>query len=203
MELNGTFYRLPKPSDLKRYFKITPHDFAFSVKMSRYITHVKRLSEKQSILDFQKLILDNLENKLQHFLFQLPSSFRYSDEVLDLIVNNVPNTPQSVVEFRHSSWWVPRVEESLMRANITFANVDYPGLENYAVNTSPAFYLRLHGNPVLFTSSYDATSLQRFRKWVPENANDISVYFNNTVGEAGYLNATQFMSMLHQHQAGE
>jgi uncharacterized protein YecE (DUF72 family) len=157
---------------------------------------------RQSILDFQNLVLGNLENKLQHFLFQLPSNFRYSDEALDRLVSNVPNTPQSVVEFRHSSWWNPRVEELLMNANITFVNVDYPGLDNYVMNTSPAFYLRLHGNPVLFTSSYDITSLQKFREWVPDNANEVSVYFNNTVGEAGYQNAAQFMSMFRQHQPG-
>src|SRR5690348_4857711 len=68
VELNGTFYRMPKPSDLRKYFQITPKDFTFSVKMSRYVTHVKRLTIRESITDFQDLVIGNLQNKLQHFL---------------------------------------------------------------------------------------------------------------------------------------
>jgi uncharacterized protein YecE (DUF72 family) len=202
VELNGTFYRLPKPSDLKRYFQITPDDFTFSVKVSRFITHVTRLTIKQSIDDFQNLVRENLENKLQYFLFQFPSNFRYSEENLQRILASVPNRPQSVVEFRHSSWWNALVKESLTQSNITFANVDFPGLDTYVMNTSPVFYLRLHGNPVLFSSSYETSTLQKFQEQIPHDAVDTNVYFNNTMEEAGYKNAAQFMTMLKVHQTG-
>jgi uncharacterized protein YecE (DUF72 family) len=196
VELNGTFYRLPKSADLKRYYQITPDDFTFSVKVSRYITHVKRLTVKTSIDDFQELVSESLQNKLQYFLFQFPSNFRYSEENLDRLVSNVPNNPQSVVEFRHSSWWNEGVKNSLTQSNITFANVDYPGLDSFVVNTSPSFYLRLHGSPVLFASSYDTVTLQKFQEQIPRDAADANVYFNNTMAEAGYKNAAQFVSML-------
>lgn len=196
VELNGTFYKLPKSSDLKRYFQMTPHDFTFSVKVSRYVTHVKRLTVKSSIDDFQSLVLENLQSKLQHFLFQFPSNFRYSVENLDRIVTNVPNRPQSVIEFRHGSWWNGVVRESLTQSNITFANVDYPGLDTQVMNTSRSFYLRLHGNPVLFTSSYKASTLRKFQAQIPDDAVDSNVYFNNTMGDAGYKNAAQFMDIL-------
>mgnify|MGYP003580245046 CR=1 FL=1 len=99
VELNGTFYRLPKPSDMKRYFQITPDDFTFSVKVSRFITHITRITIKQAIDDFQNLVRENLENKLQYFHFQFPSNFRYSEENLQRILASVPNRPESVVEF--------------------------------------------------------------------------------------------------------
>jgi uncharacterized protein YecE (DUF72 family) len=200
VELNGTFYKLPKPSDLKRYFQITPNDFTFSVKVSRFITHVKRLTIRQSIDDFQNRVRENLENKLQYFLFQFPSNFRNSEENLDRVLSNVPNSPQSVVEFRHRSWWNAHVKESLTRSNITFANVDYPGLDTYVINTSPAFYLRLHGNPVLFSSNYDASTLEKFQEQIPHDAVDANVYFNNTKEEAGFKNAAQFVTMVKKHQ---
>jgi uncharacterized protein YecE (DUF72 family) len=56
LELNGTFYRQPKIADLRRYTLITPPAFRFSVKMSRFITHVKRLADTESIRMFQDLI---------------------------------------------------------------------------------------------------------------------------------------------------
>jgi uncharacterized protein YecE (DUF72 family) len=203
VELNGTFYKMPKPSDLKRYFQITTDDFTFSVKMSRYVTHVKRLTIRESITDFQALVMDGLQNKLQFFLFQFPSNFHYTEENLDRIVNNVPNSPHNVVEFRHGSWWNDDVRKTLTASGITFANVDYPGLETYVLNTSRSFYLRLHGNPVLFASSYDTTELKKFREQLPKDVVDANVYFNNTMNEAGYENAAQFVSLVHENQTGK
>ncbi|HMG93852.1 MAG TPA: DUF72 domain-containing protein [Chryseolinea sp.] len=199
VELNGTFYRIPKSSDLKRYFQVTPDDFTFSVKMSRYITHVQRLTSRESITDFQTLLKDNLQNKLQYFLFQFPASFHYSEENLDRIVTHVPNSPNNVVEFRHQSWWNDDVRKILTQSAITFVNVDYPGLDSYAINTSPLFYLRLHGNPVLFTSSYDNAELEKFRLQIPDDATSVNVYFNNTMNAAGYENAAQFMGVISQN----
>lgn len=141
VELNGTFYRKPKLSDLKKYAELTPEDFTFAVKMSRYITHVQRLKEKQSILDFQELIRLGMNNKVACFLFQMPPSFHYSDENLERIINNVPHTQQSVVELRHLSWWNTNVKEGFENAGITFCNVDFPGLETYFIHTSSIFYL--------------------------------------------------------------
>jgi uncharacterized protein YecE (DUF72 family) len=195
VELNGTFYRMPKSSDLKRYFQVTPDDFTFSVKMSRYITHVKRLTVRESIRDFQALVSDNLQNKHQYFLFQFPANFRFSEENLDRIVTQVPNNPRNVVEFRHKSWWNDYVREILTQSTITFANIDYPGLESHVINTSPQFYLRLHGNPVLFASSYDTTALKKFHGQIPNDAVTANIYFNNTMNEAAYKNAAQFVSM--------
>ena len=195
VELNGTFYKMPKASDLKRYFQSTPEEFTFSVKMSRYITHVKRLTIPESIVDFQELVVENLQNKLQHFLFQFPSNFRYSKENLERIVESIPHSPQNVVEFRHDSWWNEDVKKSLTASTITVANVDYPGLATQVLNTSMSFYMRLHGNPILFVSSYEASELKKFVQQIPNDAVTASVYFNNTANEAGYKNAAQFMSL--------
>ena len=92
VELNGTFYRTPKLADLKKYASVTEDDFRFSVKMSKYITHVLKLKEsKQQVSDFQSLIEEGLEKKLSYFLFQLPPSFHYNEENLARIIDNVPH----------------------------------------------------------------------------------------------------------------
>lgn len=195
VELNGTFYRTPKLADLKKYATVTHENFTFSVKMSRFITHIQRLKEKQSIVDFQDLILQGLEHKLQHFLFQMPPSFRYSDENLQKVIEHVPSASKNVVELRHISWWNDTVQTAFEKANLTFCNVDYPGLNTWLMHTSPDFYLRLHGNPELFKTPYTQDQLENFYASIPLKAKNCSVYFNNTITEAGFQNALQLMNI--------
>lgn len=192
VELNGTFYRTPKASDLKKYYEITPLDFCFSVKMSKQITHIQKLKGSKSLVEeFQSLIREGLKEKCLHFLFQLPPSFHYTEENLELVLETIPNLPENVVEFRHVSWWNETVQQKLAAAGITFCNVDFPGMETFFMHTTPSFYLRLHGNPVLFKSSYEKADLERFSKAIPEDGTSSCVYFNNTYYEAGYTNALQ------------
>lgn len=143
LELNGTFYRMPKIADLEKYAAITPGNFRFSVKMSRFITHVKRLTHTDSIKRFQDLVISGLGSKLACFLFQMPPTFRYSEENLQRIVDNVPGHTNSVIEFRHASWWTDDVADVLHNSGITFCNVDFPGLESHVVDTHERFYMAI------------------------------------------------------------
>lgn len=196
VELNGTFYKTPKLSDLKRYANVTEDDFKFSVKMSKYITHILKLNDcKQIITDFQDLIKEGLKDKLTNFLFQLPPSYHYTKENLDKILTNISHHPHNVVEFRHISWWNEEVKQEFKNSGLTFCNVDLPGLASYFISSSPVFYLRLHGNPELFKSSYSSEKLKEFHEKIPLNSLQTMVYFNNTYYEAGYKNAREFMNI--------
>ncbi len=191
VELNGTFYRQPKLADLKKYASVTTGDFTFSVKMSRYISHVQRLKDKPTIEKFQSLILEGLEHKLQHFLFQMPPNYHYSEENLQTLIENIPHSPQNVVEFRHASWWNNEVETALRSASITFCNIDFPGIKSPFISTTGLFYLRLHGNPELFKTPYTKRKLKSFYNKFPTDARICTVYFNNTVTDAGFENALE------------
>jgi uncharacterized protein YecE (DUF72 family) len=200
VELNGTFYRMPKLDNLKRYAESTPEDFTFSVKMSRYITHVKRLQEsRQSIMDFVGLMREGLGMKLSCVLFQMPGTFRYTDENLQRIADNIPREESNVVEFRHASWWSEPVTTWFANNDLTFCNVDYPGLITSFVHTSALFYLRLHGNPELFKSSYSVEKLEQFFEMIPSHCRRAFIYFNNTAYEAGYTNASQLRQIVSAH----
>ncbi|HEY1039249.1 MAG TPA: DUF72 domain-containing protein [Bacteroidia bacterium] len=197
VELNGTFYRTPRLSDLKRYREQTGGEFRFSVKMSKAITHIGRLNESaEQIAGFQKLIKEGLGNKLNYFLFQMPPSFHYTTENLDRIIKNIPHDPENVIEFRHLSWWKDEVIEELRKAKLTFCNIDYPGLDTWFITTSPHFYLRLHGNPQLFKSSYSTDKLKKFYAAFPKENKDFTIYFNNTYYEAGYTNASELVKII-------
>src|ERR1051325_9984552 len=189
LELNGTFYRMPKLTDLEKYTRVTPPDFRFSVKMSRFITHVKRLTDTESIKKFQDLIVTGLGSKLACFLFQMPPTFKYSEENLQKILDNIPHHSTNVIEFRHASWWNDNTVNVLQDSGITFCNVDFPGLQTYVVDTHKRFYMRFHGNPELFISSYPEKKIREYFEQVPTDCEEVYFYFNNTMFEAGYTNA--------------
>ena len=196
VELNGTFYRTPKLSDLEKYYLVTPPDFRFSVKMSKQITHILKLKDAGSLItEFQSLIRQGLKEKRIHFLFQLPPLFHYSEEHLERLLEVVPHFPENVIEFRHISWWNEIVRHKLAAANLTFCNVDFPGMETFFMHTNKVFYLRLHGNPVLFKSAYEIADLRKFYTGIPEDSVEVCIYFNNTYYEAGYENARQLQEI--------
>jgi uncharacterized protein YecE (DUF72 family) len=197
IELNGTFYKIPKLSDLQRYVTLTPDDFTFSVKMNRYMTHILKLKDcSQQVADFTATIQEGLGNKLACILFQMPPSFVYNEENLQRILDNVPRGKSHVIEFRHLSWWNPIVSDALTKAKITFCNIDFPGLDSNIVTTTSLFYFRFHGNPELFKSAYSLKTLRAYAKQIRENGDQQYIYFNNTFYDAAYTNAKQLRDMI-------
>lgn len=198
VELNSTFYRQPQLSALKRYASVTPGGFLFAVKMSRYLTHIRRLTHcADEVAEFQDHVYNGLGDRLGAFLFQLPATFRYCAENLEHVLANVPAGPQNVVEFRHASWWNHDTREALERQNITFCNVDYPGLEVPFLMSTDVFYFRAHGNPVLFKSRYAVSDLTRFAMNIPATRTaEEFIYFNNTWFDGGYSNALEMKQVL-------
>lgn len=196
VELNGTFYRTPRITTLQKYVAQTPSNFKFSAKMNRHITHVLRLKNcKTEIDNYLQLLQDGLGDKLANVLFQLPAGFKFSTENLENILENVPHQSGSVIEFRDISWWTEEVYEAFKKAQLTFCNVDFPGLASHIVHTSNLFYLRMHGSPELFKSSYSTRELKIYAKQIPQDK-DAFIYFNNTVYEAGYQNAQELIEIL-------
>ncbi len=192
VELNGTFYKVPVLSALKKQADSTSKEFRFAVKMNKFITHNKKLNDsKQTIIEFQNLVIKGLGDKLSCFLFQMPPSFHYNEENLSRILKNIPYSSENVVEFRHASWWNEDVEKKFKKARLTFCNVDFPELKSFVINTSPLFYLRLHGSPLLFISSYSKKQLESFYDSFPEKCKDINIFFNNSGGGAAVENAEE------------
>lgn len=197
LELNSTFYRQPQLSALKKYAGVVPNGFVFAVKMSRYLTHIKRLNQcAEEVQIFQDHVYEGLQDKLGAFLFQLPASFKYSAENLEHVLASVPSGPQNVVEFRDQSWWNQDAREAFKQHCITVCNVDYPGLNvNFQMSTD-VFYFRLHGNPDLFKSRYLISELERFEKNIPGTAKEHFIFFNNTYFDAGYTNAREMKDII-------
>ncbi len=196
VELNGTFYRTPKLADLQRYAANTPDGFKFSVKMSRYITHVLKMKNcADEVHNFQSLMAQGLKDKLSCFLFQMPPSFHYTEDNMKNLLATVPAHAHNVVELRHISWWNEAVLSAFKKAGITFCNVDFPGLDTYFMQSTDVFYLRLHGKPELFKSPYSTERLQQLYKQFPPDCKQYFIYFNNTFYDAAYKNALELMAL--------
>lgn len=204
VELNGTFYKVPSIANLKKQAAQTPDDFKFSVKANRYVTHILKLknSRKESI-EFEAVLLKGLEDKLEKILFQLPPGFHYSEENLETIRKNIPDSDLNAIEFRHISWWNEIVFRFFKSHKYVFCNVDFPGLQPEFINTGEIFYLRLHGVPELFKSAYDTRRLNKISENIPGTCKSYCIYFNNTFYGRAYKNALELKDILNKKLTDE
>ncbi len=144
VEINNTFYRLPKASVLAGWAEQVPEDFRFAIKASRRITHIRRLKGAEDETGYLVEVLAALGPKLGAVLFQLPPNLKLDlgrlEAFLDLLGGRVP----AAFEFRHPSWQEPAVVE-LLRARgaaLCVADVDEQAAPPL-VATAPFTYLRL------------------------------------------------------------
>jgi uncharacterized protein YecE (DUF72 family) len=110
VEVNSTFYRLAKPAAVARWVEETPADFLFTVKASRYLTHMKRLGDMdRGVRRLYDGIAPLVESpKLGPVLWQLPERFRRDDDRLGYALERLP-PGRHCFEFRHPSWFTSSV----------------------------------------------------------------------------------------------
>jgi uncharacterized protein YecE (DUF72 family) len=192
LELNVTFYRFPVLKSLENWYNISPPGFSFAVKVPRLITHYKKFSDCNRLIDdFYNLVTKGLKEKLGAVLFQLPPRFNYSKERLDRITGSMYKEFKNVIEFRDSSWWKPVVFNRLKKENLIFCGIEYPGLPNDPVVTNKTAYYRFHGNPRLYYSAYKKKDLKNIGDLLSANKNvtEAFIFFNNTATTAAIRNA--------------
>jgi len=113
VEVNNTFYRLPRPEVFAAWRERTPPDFVFALKMSRYLTHLKRLRDPEGPVDRFLAAAGRLGDKLGTVLLQLPPDMRADAARLDTALRAFPARLRLAVEFRDGSWYCDAVREVL------------------------------------------------------------------------------------------
>jgi uncharacterized protein YecE (DUF72 family) len=192
IELNGSFYSLQRPESYARWYDATPPDFVFSVKGSRYITHLKRLRDVRTPLaNFFASGLANLREKLGPFLWQLPPMLKYDPAQIEEFLSLLPRDTDAAaalarrhdarlngrakikygatrplrhaLEVRHESFVDPGFIALLRRQRVAFVIADTAGKwPEYEDVTSNFVYLRLHGAEELYRSGYSDEMLDRW-----------------------------------------
>lgn len=200
VELNVTFYRLPKSAVFKSWYLRTPKNFSFSIKGSRFISHVKRLKNVKDPLGLFFNRASFLSEKLDCVLWQLAPGFSLNLERLEEFLKNLKGyKKRSAFEFRHISWFVPDVFSLLKKYNCALCLADYP---EFAVEKPTDLcefvYMRRHGRDSLYASSYEDAELQddaRIIKKFLKRGQDVYIYFNNDAQAHAVFNALTLRKM--------
>ena len=197
-EMNGTFYKSPTVKTMENWYDKAPEDFLFSVKAPKEITHNRKFIDCKELIDeFYSICKKGLKNKLGCILFQFPPSYQYSNEKLQEIIKQLNPEFNNVIEFRHISWWIPEVWNELSKNNITFCSVSHPNLPDNIIVESPIIYVRLHGKTNMFYSSYSDEELEDLNNSVSNHKEkNVFIYFNNTAGSGGILNALTMKNII-------
>jgi uncharacterized protein YecE (DUF72 family) len=198
VEINNTFYHLPKEQTLQRWQELAPDGFLYAVKANRYITRVKKLKNAAEPLErfFERIYL--LRNKLGPVLYQLPPSLHKDLDLLESFIEILPDKPPAVFEFRHRTWYSDDTFELLGKSGVGFCIHDMPGKESPRVITSDIIYVRFHGTTGRYAGSYPKSALQNWATWFKEQAKDarsIFAYFNNDTHAHAIKNAKQLREL--------
>ena len=201
VELNNTFYRLPSEKVFNNWYDSTPPDFVFSVKISRFITHIKRLKNTGEALQNFMSRVTLLKDKLGPILYQLPPTLHRDDEKLEVFLSDLPKGDKHVLEFRHESWLTDEVYDILRRYNVGICVFDMPDLSCPLLATADFAYIRFHGKDSLYSSSY---SYEELADWavkierLAQNLDKIYIYFNNDIQGFAIKNAGKISELLSQ-----
>jgi uncharacterized protein YecE (DUF72 family) len=184
VEINNTFYRLPRVSAVQGWVEGSPRGFLFAVKMSRYITHIRRLGGlEQGIPLFYSRIAPLVRSpKLGPILWQLPPTFARNDERLAACLASLPEG-RHCFEFRHPTWYVDDVYALLRRHGVALVIPDSPKypfreLELTADWTFVRFHYGARGRNGNYSDREIDEWAERIDGWRMEGL-DVYAYYNN------------------------
>jgi uncharacterized protein YecE (DUF72 family) len=182
-ELNNSFYRLPKAEAFAAWAARTPDDFVMVVKMSRYLTHIKRLREPEEPVHRFMERARCLGEKLGPVLVQLPPNLNAERlPELDRTLGLFPPSVRVTVEFRHESWFTEETYDVLRRYNAAFCLADSPRRKTPVIRTSDWGYVRLHEGKATPRPCYGEKALDRWAETLAATFGDqpdVFVFFNN------------------------
>ena len=194
VEVNNTFYRLPLKRSVARWVEETPPRFVFAVKASRYLTHIRRLTDLAGGIEryYERLEPLTRTPKFGPVLWQLPANFRRDDGRLAAALAALP-PGRHCFEFRHASWFVEPVYDLLRRHGAALVIGDRPEVKEFQTHerTTDWTYIRFHYGSRGRRGNYSEHELEewarRFEDWRREV--EIFAYFNNDWEEFAIRNA--------------
>ena len=187
VELNNTFYRLPGPSAVAKWRGGAPAGFRFAAKGSRFLTHMKKLSDTgQGIERFFERV-DPLGAKLGPIVFQLPPHWQVNPPRLEAFLEALPRGHRYAFELRDPTWHTAEICAMLRRRRAALCVFEIAGFRSTCEITADFAYVRLHGPGGAYQGSYSAEALghwaSKIREWQKELR---SVYFYFDNDQAGH-----------------
>jgi uncharacterized protein YecE (DUF72 family) len=201
VEINNSFYRLPKAETFDAWREQAPPGFRYAVKANRFLTQAKKLKDCAEPIARMMAPVRHLGTTLGPILYQLPPRFRVNLERLDEFLSLLPKDLTHVFEFREPSWHVPDTLALLERHGASFCTHDMPGLAAPRWAVGPVAYARFHGGLGKYYGRYPDEALLGWTDWMIEQAaagRDVWAYFNNDAEAQAIDDALTLKAMVRQ-----
>ena len=193
IEINSSFYRLPRASTIIKWREAVPKNFQFTFKLPKSISHAKGLNVNAEDIALFVRTIDNVDKKKGCILIQFPPSLKPESikQLQKLLkVLDKTNTQQHwkiAAEFRNKIWYNDETFKLLQQYNCSLVLHDLPSSVTPCIALTNVLYLRFHGTEKGYRGSYNSTFLsgyaQHIRQWISEGKY-VYCYFNNTLGDA-------------------
>jgi uncharacterized protein YecE (DUF72 family) len=203
VELNSSFYHLPKETTVEGWVLRTPDTFRFCPKLSRHITHKKRLMETGDSLERFFTLFEAMESRLGPILIQLPPGLLFDRSLTEeflILLSKYGHDYRFALEARHTSWIRDEVFDLMTQYDVAFVMADsgkrFPNCE---VITTDFVYLRFHGPEKLYASGYASDFLQAYAGKIAEwlaQGKTVWAFFNNDFHGFAVKNADQLRTMV-------
>jgi uncharacterized protein YecE (DUF72 family) len=191
VEINNTFYRMPKASILEEWAANVPAEFRFVIKASRQITHIKRLKEVEDSVSYLLKVAGSLKERLGPLLFQLPPYLKKDAPRLREFLGLIPKGTRSALEFRHQSWFDDEIFDLLREQGAVLCIAEAENdLVIPFVSTADWGYLRLR------RPDYGDEELKQWvQKLRQQNWRDVFVFFKHEDEGKAPLMAKRFLEL--------
>lgn len=199
VEVNASFYHQMSAKTYQKWRETTPKDFIFSVKISRFLTHIKKLKEPKE--PWRRFIKNakELKEKLGPILVQLPPNFKANAERLENFLKIAAKKHKLAFEFRDEGWFCDEIYAILKKHGAALVIADSKEWPTPEKITADFIYIRMHGPAGLYSSKYTAKHLRnladKIKTW-KKKAREIYVYFNNDTEGYAVENANELGQLL-------
>ena len=200
VEINNSFYQLPGKDTFEQWRITAPKDFVFSVKASRYITHMKKLKDPEDPVETFLERVSILGDKLGPILFQLPPNWRPNVDRLRSFLEVLPEGHRYTFEFRDSGWFTNQVYDVLRDHQAAFCFYNLAGRKSpREINSDHFVYIRLHGPGDAYQGKYDNNELAGWAGAISawsSQGKAVFCYFDNDQRGYAIRNAQELRQML-------
>ena len=199
VEVNNTFYKLPENKTILQWTDTVPEDFIFSVKASRYITHMKKLADPELSTEVFFERIQQFKEHLGIILFQLPPNFKVNIERFKDFLRILPVDYRYAFEFRDKSWFDPSIYDLLKKNNIALCIYSLGKYSSPKEITADFVYIRFHGPTGLGSGLYSLDKIEEFSKDIKGYLNEgkeVFCYFNNDESSYAIKNASELQDFL-------